>query len=80
MGDQRGLAAGGRLEGEEADLVLGNVDGSPEADTRSLACQRFGRRAGSPLPRLAFAGGATREKCLNEVVRHGHTVGRRHGW
>jgi hypothetical protein len=42
LGDERGLAARRRLEGEEAGLVFGNVDRPSEADARSRSRQLRG--------------------------------------
>ena len=70
MSDERGLARGRGGEREEADLVLGNVDGSLEADARPLPRRHLGSRARPPLARVALTGGAACEKRLDEVARH----------
>ena len=61
---------GRRDEDEEADLVLGDVDRSLEADARPLARQLLGGRAGTPLARAPLCGGASCEEGFDEVARH----------
>ena len=68
--DQRGLSARRRVEHEEADLVLGDVDDAVEADAGPRLRQLLGGRA---RPRLAcgpFSGVAASEERLDEVARH----------
>ena len=75
LGDERGLAAGRRLEGEEADLVLGNVDGPTEADARPLKPPCFSCRTRPPFLRLTLAGGVARKESLDKVFRHARDDG-----
>ena len=70
LSNQSGLAGGYGREREEADLVLGDVDGSLEADARPLPRHRFGGRARPPLARVTLTGGAANEDRLDEVARH----------
>jgi hypothetical protein len=46
LGEEHGLDARRSVEDEEADLVLGNVNDTVEADARSLSRQLLGGRAG----------------------------------
>ena len=70
LGDQGGLPARRSREREEADLVLGDVDRSFEADARPLPRHRLGGRARPPLTRLTLTCGAACEERLDEVARH----------
>ena len=70
LGEERGLEARRRVEDVEADLVLGNVNGSIEVDARSLSRQRFGCRACPLLARDAPCGIAAGEIGFDEVARH----------
>ena len=57
----RRIRARGRVEDEEADLVLRNVDRAVESDRNALIRQLLGRRAGPPLARAALSGAAAGE-------------------
>ena len=70
LGDQHGLAAGGRLKAEEADLVLGKVNGPSEAHAPPRSRQRLSGRARPPLSRLTLAASAARQKGFDQVARH----------
>src|SRR6266542_1478502 len=67
---RRREAARRGFEREEADLVLGNVNGSLEADARPLPRHLLGDRARPSLARLALTCGAACEERLDEVARH----------
>jgi hypothetical protein len=68
--DLRGVPARARVEDEEADLVLWDVDGAVEADRHSGARLLLGGRAGPSLARVALSGATAGEICLDEVARH----------
>jgi hypothetical protein len=68
--DYRGIAARGRVEDEEADLVLWNVDRAVEADGCPFTCELLRGRAGAPLTYCALACLATSEIGLDEETRH----------
>lgn len=70
LSDECSVAARRRFEDEEADLVLRDVDGAVEADTRPLPRQLLGSRACSPLARGAPSGVAAGQIRLDEVARH----------
>ena len=58
------------IEDDEADLVLGNVDRSAEADANTGPRQLVRRGTGTPLSSGAFSGAAAREERFDEVARH----------
>ena len=68
--EEHGRDARRRVEDVKADLVLGNVNGTIEADARSLSRQLLGGRAGSLLGSGAPSGVAAGEIGLDEVARH----------
>src|SRR3954454_5888072 len=70
LGDQRHLAARRRFEREKADLVLGDVDRSPEGDARPLTHHFLGGRPRPTLARLALTCSAACEERFYEVIRH----------
>ena len=72
---ERRVPARGRVEDEEADLVLGNVDRSVEADARLLPRQLLGGRAGPPLAGGGLSRAAAGEVGLDEVAGHASTLG-----
>src|SRR5436305_12267937 len=67
---ERGVGARRRVEHEEADLVLGNVDRPFEANTVTLPRQLLGCRPRPSLPRCAFALTAASQIRLDQVARH----------
>src|SRR6185436_6939967 len=70
VGRSRGLLARCRAEHEEADLVLGYVNGAVELNPASRPGQLLGGRARPLLSRGAFLGTAAREVGLDQVARH----------
>jgi len=70
LGEEHGLEARRGVEDEKADLVLGNVNGTVEADARSLSRQLLGGRAGLLLTGSAPPGVAAGEIGLDQVARH----------
>jgi len=58
------------IEDDEADLVLGDVDRSAEANANTGSRQLVRCGAGTTLPRGALSSAAAREKRLDEVARH----------
>src|SRR5919197_1077842 len=67
---ERSVAAGGGVEDEEADLVLGNMDRAFEADACRPLRQLLGGQAGSALAGPTLSGLAAREVGLDYVARH----------
>ncbi len=70
LGEEQGLETRWSVEDEKADLVLGNVNGTVEADARSLSRQRFRGRASPLLARNATLGVTAGEIGFDEVARH----------
>ena len=67
---ERGVQARRRGEVEEADLVVGQVQGTHGADAGAGARQLRGGRAGSRLARAPLAAVSSGEVRLDEVGRH----------
>ena len=70
MRDKSSLTTRRRVEDEEANLVLGDMDRAVEADARLPLRQLFRRRACRPLPPAKRTRVAAGKERLDEVTRH----------
>src|SRR5207302_10109490 len=68
--EKHGFRAGGSVDDEEADLVLGDVNRAFEADRQVLLRQLRRGRACPPLAVSSLTRSATGEIRLDKVARH----------